>query len=350
LNNYVFNFRQKQEGLIPPNSSFDVFSGQVPPTVDDEDIFPTRDDVSIKFGAKSYPECALFFSDGSSLITGSADGFIEVWDVWTGNLKLDLPYQAAEKFMMHDAPVLSMTMTADGDLLASGSQDGQIKIWRVKSGQCLRKFDAAHSDGVTSLMFSSEKSKVLSSSFDGTIRIHGIKSGKMLKEFRGHESFVNSAAFSNSEDTVLSSSSDCSVRLWNVASSECIAIIRPPETSNGLLSPVGSATYITGSPDRILIHQTSNVAYIMTLQGEILQSFTLKESLGNIKACCVSNHGEYIICLTDIGYLACFRASSGKFEQSVQAFTRNAIGMVLHPTRNILAAFSEEGLLKIFKA
>lgn len=318
--------------------------------MDEEDIFPTRDDVSMKFGVKSYPECALFFSDGSALITGSVDGFIEVWDVWNGSLKLDLPYQAAEKFMMHDAPVLSMALTADGDLLATGSQDGQIKIWRVKSGQCLRKFDAAHSDGVTSLMFSSEKSKVLSSSFDGTIRIHGIKSGKMLKEFRGHESFVNSAAFSTNEDTVLSSSSDCSVRLWNVASSECVAVIRPPESSSGLSSPVSNAVYLTGSSDKILIHQTSNVAYIMTLKGEILQSFTLKESLGNIKACCVSNHGEYIYCLTDKGNLVCFRASNGKFEQSIQAVTRNAIGMVLHPTRNILAAFSEEGQLKIIKA
>jgi WD40 repeat protein len=70
-------------------------------------------------------------------------------------------------------------------------------VWRVRSGQCLRKFDHAHSQGVTCVSVSRDGTQVLSGSFDGTVRVHGLKSGKMLKEMRGHTSFVNHVAFTS---------------------------------------------------------------------------------------------------------------------------------------------------------
>ena len=212
---------QRQEGLIPTNATLDIFSGDIPATKDDEDIFPSEQDICINFGTKSYPECVVFLQDGSGFVTGSSDGFIEVWDMYTGALKADLSYQAAEKFMMHQSSILSLALSNDGSLLASGSKDGEIKVWRMSSGQCLRTFTAAHTQGVTSVSFSREKNKVLSSSFDGTIRIHGVKSGKLLKEYRGHESFVHSAAFSPAEDCILSASADSSVCVWDVSTGEC---------------------------------------------------------------------------------------------------------------------------------
>ncbi len=70
------------------------------------------------------------------------------------------------------------------------------QVWRMRTGQCLRRFESAHGDGVTSVALSREGSHVLSGSYDGLARVHGIKSGKMLKEFRGHTSYVNDAAYS----------------------------------------------------------------------------------------------------------------------------------------------------------
>lgn len=71
-----------------------------------------------------------------------------------------------------------------------------MQVWKIRTGQCLRKYERAHTQGVTSVSFSRDGTHVLSSSYDGLIRVHGIKSGKMLKELRGHTSYVNDAVYS----------------------------------------------------------------------------------------------------------------------------------------------------------
>jgi WD40 repeat-containing protein SMU1 len=347
---------QRAQGLLAPDEPFDLFRGAAAAAARDADEAPPAElDRTVKFGSKSHAECAAFSPDGAMLATGSVDGFIEVWDPATGRLRKDLPFQAEERFMMHEAAVLALAFSADGELLASGAQDGGVKVWRARAGQCLRRFDAAHAQGVTSLAFAPDGGAVLSASYDGLARVHGIKSGRALKEFRGHGSYVNSAAYAAGGAQVVTASSDGTVRVWDARSCECVAVLRPPRggdaAAGGAEPAVNSAAPNPADPEQLLVCPRAAAAHVMTLAGELVRSYVASEAPGApaFVACAPSPRGEWVLCLDEAGTLHCFAAAGDKAPTSLRVADKGPIGLAHHPRRNLVATFSEEGVLKTWK-
>ena len=356
---------QRSTGALPPGTAFDLFRGQAPAEDEEEEQFPTTSHKRIKFSKKSFPECASFSACGRMLATGSADGFIEIWDPYSGKLRKDLKYQADDALLMHDDAVLAISFSKDSEMVASGSQDGKIKVLRVSTGSCLRKFEKAHQEGVTSVVFSKDGSQVLSGSFDGLIRVHGLKSGKLLKEFRGHTSYVNSVAFTEDEAHVLSASSDGSVRVWDAKTGECKHTFRPPPPVNpnkdddvedtyqtGTIPAVTSAVPNPKNDAQIIVTSKTNAVVVCTLSGDVVDTYwTNKTALPHtIIASTTSPRGEWIYAVSDIGEMYCFSTKTKKLESTVfNLHESSTLGVSHHPRRNLVATFSSIGELKTWK-
>lgn len=343
---------QQYQGLLPKGSKYDLFRGAAPTETIEEEKVPGVASKIIKFGTtgKSYPEIARFTPDGQYLVSGSSDGFVEVYDFDTGKLAKELKYQAEDDFMMHESNVLSLAFSRDSELIASGDASGKIKVWRLRTGTCIRKFLSAHSKGVTSLEFARDGTQLLSASHDHTVRIHGLKSGRTLKEFRGHTSFVHSAIYSEDNNQIISGSADGSVRVWDAKTTDCIKTYKPAgSTSSTNSAAITSISRIRGpvGGERVLICSRSPVIRCTTLDGQIMASYSLTSA--DVVAVASSPKAHFVYGVGDDHVLYCFGSDSSKVEHIVKLHEKEVVGVAHHPHRNIFASYSQDGTLKIWR-
>ncbi|NCT45919.1 MAG: WD40 repeat domain-containing protein, partial [Microcystis aeruginosa G11-09] len=145
-------------------------------------------------GHYSYVYSVNFSPDGKTLVSGSWDNTIKLWDVETG--------QEIRTLKGHDNSVYSVNFSPDGKTLVSGSADNTIKLWNVETGQEIRTLKG-HDSSVRSVNFSPDGKTLVSGSGDKTIKLWNVETGQEIRTLKGHDSVVYSVNFSPDGKTLV---------------------------------------------------------------------------------------------------------------------------------------------------
>ncbi|CEG67325.1 hypothetical protein RMATCC62417_03771 [Rhizopus microsporus] len=169
--------------------------------------------------------CLQLSEANNTLITGSQDKTVTVWNLETG--------QVLRQLKGHSRPI--RTLQFDDTKLVTGSSDHTLRIWNYNTGQCIRTLEG-HTDGVNHLHFNCRL--LASGSADATIKVWNFQTGECFT-LTGHTQAVNHVQI-HQQHFLVSASDDCTLRLWDLNKRVCI------RTFHGHVGPIMTA--IPGMP------------------------------------------------------------------------------------------------------
>ncbi|QSV73638.1 MAG: WD40 repeat domain-containing protein [Aphanizomenon flos-aquae KM1D3_PB] len=212
------------------------------------------------YGHSSYVNAIAVTPDGKSLISGSSDRTIKIWDVVTG----------AEKFILrgHSDSVNAITVTTDGKSLISASSDETIKIWDVGTGR--EEFTIySHSRYVNAIAVISDGKSLISGSSDGTIKIWDVGTGREEFTLRGHSGYANALELTPDGKTVIFGSFDGKIKIWDIGTdAEKFTLKGHSRSITAIALTPDGKTLVSGSFDgKIKIWDIGTGAEKFTLKG-----------------------------------------------------------------------------------
>jgi WD40 repeat protein/transcriptional regulator with XRE-family HTH domain len=176
-----------------------------------------------------------FSPDGRTVLTGSTDHTLKLWEVETGN--------CLYTFVGHTDGVRSVTFSPDGKMIASGSIDCTIKLWQIDGGECWQTL-TAHQRMIQALAFSPDGLLLTSASLDCTLRVWQVESGQCTQVLKGHTKPVWSIAYCPDGKTIISGGDDHAVKFWDIDTGQCL------KTWQGNSNAITSIAFPTRAIDR----------------------------------------------------------------------------------------------------
>lgn len=240
---------------------------------------------------RSSVETVAVTPDGRRAISGSADGWLRVWDLeqrgtfraWPG----------------HSRAVKGVAIWPDGRWALSASEDRMLKLWDLEGGTEIAIFQG-HIYGVTAVTLLPDGRRAVSTSADGTLKVWDVSlvhraNREALQVLRGHAGPVWAVAALPDGKRVISASSDGTLRVWDL---QRAAVQR---TLVGHESEV-YAVAVTPDGHRAISGSADHTVKVWDLERGTLTR-TMRGHSGPVRAVAVTADGQWVISAATDGTL-----------------------------------------------
>jgi len=211
-------------------------------------------------GHSSFVTSVSVSSDGSTVISASADATCRIWSTDTG-----IPTLILEG---HTGPVTSICLSADNNTILSCGEDKTCRVWYASTGENVRTI-CGHPENISSVALSSDGSLVVTGSWDNTCRVWTYETGELRSILEGHSGWVRAVAISPDNRYIVSCSQDTTCILWDAESGE---LVHTFEMHTGYVAAVNfshNSIYVGsgGKDEQCILWNASTRSVLNTLVG-----------------------------------------------------------------------------------
>jgi WD40 repeat protein len=238
------------------------------------------------YGHTSWVTAVAFNPRTATLVSGSLDDSIKIWDLQAGDAVKTLPghprgvndiristkgqvlvscgdddtvkvwnlvaARLIHTLQGHVRDVTSVAIGHKGWILASGSKDKTIKLWKLDKGIPIRTLLGSPS-AVRAVALLPDETGLLSGGLDNKVRLWDLKTGEMIRLFAGHVSPVNDVAVSHDGLFVASASKDNTIVIWSVGTGSIVHTLRGHNHDvNSVAIAPDNRTIVSGSSDHTM--------------------------------------------------------------------------------------------------
>ncbi|KAG8701958.1 hypothetical protein FRC09_005033 [Ceratobasidium sp. 395] len=274
--------------------------------------------------SKSYSgwiNSVVFSPDGRSVVSGSSNKTVRIWDAETGKLVRD-PLRG------HTDAVLAVAISSNGRWITSGSVDKTVLIWDVDTGNAALEPLYGHSGPVRSVAFSPDCRLIVSGSDDRTVRVWDVETGQaVLEPLISHSQGIMSVVFSPDGHKIVSGSSDGSVCVWDSRTDQVTAKTQE-------IVDFDSVESVAFSPDGRRVVSGSVHATLSILDAETCDIIIgpLKGHGDPIRSVAFSPDGCWIASISNDQIIRIWNAQTGKLaSEPLQGHTCYAVSIAFSP-------------------
>ena len=195
-----------------------------------------------------------FSADGNTLVSGSRQGAIRVWDVSKGILRLRVEVPGNAQL----CDVFGIVFSPEDSKFASIGSPGGVNLWRIgPEGGDIRKVKTIGNsiDGVACVCYSHDGKLLATGDDQGRIKIWSVDDDNSAPmTITPHTGRVHSLEFRSTDDEILSSGSDGQVIIWNLKKSEVNCVWRyPGPVHDARFDPTGNKVITANSNGSIYV-------------------------------------------------------------------------------------------------
>ncbi len=276
--------------------------------------------------------------DGKTLVSGSDDTTIKVWNLETGNLLLTLTG--------HTDIILSLAISPNGQTIASSSLDGTVKLWNLQTGELIRTIKRDWL--VKSIAYSPDGQKIAIGSWNKTrrkaeIEVWNSSTGEVIQSFSLSRESNLFVAFSPDGKTLGSANEDGTIKLWNMDTGESLPTLKQDNAVKAIaFSPDGKTLLSVSYTQTVKVWDLQTGTNLTPLK-------TLGVFLVNAVAFTPNNQMFASAIVDDDNTLGLWDLQTGKLLQIFTGYSNWVSSLAFTPNGQTLVSGSWDGTITIWQ-